>query len=429
MDTEFHYYINYIIALRAGFAPEKAYKIAYSAQYVDDNTESYTVLQKTNLEQYSNIITQSINPTLSVKDIISIYPVFHFIPGDDIIRTSMLRRDGECRYMTTFPNNKLARKCLKNALESKDPYWIGIASHAFVDTWAHQNFTGLKDVYNAVEKHQTNKTCLGFNKELLGLSSFVGHADVLGLPDTPNTVWYDYRLKDMKVDNNERFLSAAKVLFEMYIKYADKNLLINIPKDPTEAWNDLEKTIKAIFTSDLESLENFLGEYYDSGEQSRVLIMKILGLNKMQRIGFYMKLIEKLENEIGIKNPQFEKYDKNKWINKAFYETTDTIQSYNITANDNQELPEKTCEFALCDSAHNTYASNLTNIGEQLKRKFNTLLGIYKKLYLWKGDDHKSHDWYGFQEAAKKQHSYMIDRVVMIMRKDIHMMKRANSNL
>ncbi len=103
MDTEFHYYINYVIALRAGFSPNTAYKIAYSAQYVDDNTEIYTVLQKTNLEQYSNIISQSINPILSVKDIISIYPVFHFIPGDEIIKTSKLRRDGECRYMTTTP--------------------------------------------------------------------------------------------------------------------------------------------------------------------------------------------------------------------------------------------------------------------------------------------------------------------------------------
>ncbi len=274
---------------------------------------------------------------------------------------------------------------MESVLKSKDPYWIGIASHAFVDTWAHQNFTGLKDVYNAVEKHQTNKVCFGFSKELLGLSAFVGHADVLGLPDTPNTIWYDYRLKNMKIDNNERFLNAARCLFEMYIKYADKNLLVNMPSDPMLAWNELEKTIKAIFTSDLDALKNLLGEYYNSGEQSKLLIMKILGLNKIQRIGFYMNLIEKLESEIGIENSQFDKYDKNKWINKAFYETTDTIQSYDITANDSQKISENLCEYVLCDNAKSTYTANFTNIGEQLKQKFNTLLGIHKNYTFGKG--------------------------------------------
>jgi hypothetical protein len=425
MDTEFHYYINYIIALRAGFAPEIAYKIAYSAQYVDDNTESYTILQKVNLDIYSNIITQSINPTLSVKDMISIYPVFHFIPGDDIIRSSSLRRDGECRYMTTTPNNKLARNTLINALKSSNPYWIGIASHGFVDTWAHQNFTGLKDKYNCVDKHQTNKTLLG--KNVLGLSAYVGHADVLHLPDTPNTIWYDYRLKDMKIDNNERFLDAAKNIFEMYLKYADKSLLINIPSNPESAWNELESAIKAIFVSDLEFLQSFLGKYYEIKSKSTHLIMQILGINKSYRIEFYKQLAKKIEAELGITNSEFDKYDKNKWLNKALYETLDTIQSYDTTANDNNIQYEAKCAFSLSDSANQEYYSGF-DIGDQIKRKISSLLGVYKKLYMWR-NNHKYNDWYHFQEAAKTHHSYIIDKVIRIMRKDIKMMQQTNINL
>jgi len=34
MDCEFHYYITYIVAQRAGFNPEDSYIIAYSSQQV-----------------------------------------------------------------------------------------------------------------------------------------------------------------------------------------------------------------------------------------------------------------------------------------------------------------------------------------------------------------------------------------------------------
>ena len=37
MDIEFHYYMTYLIAARAGFAPAEAAIIAQSAQEIDDN--------------------------------------------------------------------------------------------------------------------------------------------------------------------------------------------------------------------------------------------------------------------------------------------------------------------------------------------------------------------------------------------------------
>ncbi len=43
MDNEYHYYITYIIALRAGFERNDAFKIAYSSQYTDDNDKAFTV--------------------------------------------------------------------------------------------------------------------------------------------------------------------------------------------------------------------------------------------------------------------------------------------------------------------------------------------------------------------------------------------------
>ena len=37
MDIEFHYYMTFLIAGKAGFGEEDAFTIAYASQYVDDN--------------------------------------------------------------------------------------------------------------------------------------------------------------------------------------------------------------------------------------------------------------------------------------------------------------------------------------------------------------------------------------------------------
>jgi hypothetical protein len=37
MDVEFHYYMTYLVAAKAGFGSDDAFKIAYTSQYVDDN--------------------------------------------------------------------------------------------------------------------------------------------------------------------------------------------------------------------------------------------------------------------------------------------------------------------------------------------------------------------------------------------------------
>ena len=117
MDIEFHYYINYLIALPSMlvFNLKSQLKIAYSAQYVDDNTVLYNVISYDKNTIYQSTPSQSFNPLIDIKTSIEIYPVFHFVPGDDVIKSSMLRRDGECRHMSTLPNSK---PCTENATQS-----------------------------------------------------------------------------------------------------------------------------------------------------------------------------------------------------------------------------------------------------------------------------------------------------------------------
>ena len=53
MDIEFHYYITYVIALRAGFNAEDSYVLAYSSQHTDDNTAIFKISQGTSDEYYT----------------------------------------------------------------------------------------------------------------------------------------------------------------------------------------------------------------------------------------------------------------------------------------------------------------------------------------------------------------------------------------
>ena len=76
MDIEFHYYMTYIIARRAGFSPNDSSVIAYSSQYTDDNTEHLYISQDTP-DAYESYISQTVNILKPQKELMRIYPVFH----------------------------------------------------------------------------------------------------------------------------------------------------------------------------------------------------------------------------------------------------------------------------------------------------------------------------------------------------------------
>jgi hypothetical protein len=396
MDIEFHYYINYLVAAEAGFSDKIAEKIAYSAQYLDDNTEAYSIIER-GARQYNNLVTQSYHPLLKAKEILELFPVFHFIPGNDLVKSSTLRRDGAIRYMSCLPNGKLARKNLIEALTSNNPYWIGIASHSFVDTWAHQNFTGLKDSYNSLHQRQDSK--------ILKLPGQIGHAEVLALPDTPNTTWYDFRLKEMKIDNNKRLMEAAKELFKLYIKYGGE-LLEKKPKEPKKIWQILSRQLKGLLYSEVKILKEI--DFFEDKKKTSKIMVQMLGLKKQQRIECYNRLAEMK----GINPVQ---YDKKAWLDAA------VTSENNLVANDINVLDTRL--EGLADSGQAFYGGS--NDNEGLKKTIANLMGFYKGVYFWQGDKEKS-SWYLFQEAAKKQKAYLLDKIIKIAKKDLIMMEKEN---
>lgn len=208
MDIEFHYYMTYLIAARAGFPSEQALTIAHAAQSVDDNHIRYVISGSPD-GPYNNYVSQTLNILKPASQLLRIYPIFHFIPGDPNAPTAR-RADGRTDPWVTTPDSAVAGKMIDNALASHNLYRIGVSAHGYVDTWAHQNFLGRRDAYNDIPGSSWVTSLLN-----------VGHGSAGHQPDHPALVWRDPRLARPVVDNRQRFLDAAEALFRRFVLHID----------------------------------------------------------------------------------------------------------------------------------------------------------------------------------------------------------------
>lgn len=205
MDIEYHYYITYLIAIKSGFEIQEAYTIAYSSQFVDDNCYEYIIYSANDSQaRYKNSISAINEKNLNSHKLDEILIPFHFLPD---VKTKGNRKDGAMNPFNTVKNSTFAEYSLTNALKSGNLYWIGIATHAYVDTWAHQNFVGVRSNYNA------------FNNFLAKLLPNIGHLDALDKPDLVGLIWKDTRLKKVEINNVYRFTQASKKLMNLYLRF------------------------------------------------------------------------------------------------------------------------------------------------------------------------------------------------------------------
>jgi hypothetical protein len=226
MDIEFHYYITAYLAHEAGFSKESARIIAYASQYVDENDVSFKIINRQTGRRYRNFISQTMNILKPKQELMRIYPIFHFVPGEPDAVTAR-RVDGKQHILNTTPNSENANFLMDAAMKSDHQlrlYRIGIATHMYVDTWAHQNFVGWYDVFNQVS---------------LDIKPNIGHADGEHHPDWVSHRWFDERLVEPEVNNRHRFLSAAKALFAWYCQAEGRDSLV----DASEHWPKVEKLL------------------------------------------------------------------------------------------------------------------------------------------------------------------------------------------
>ena len=204
MNAEFHYDIIYLLASHAGYAQD-AQIIAYASQYVDDNAKTFKITHPTDssVEPFENYISQTMNIASPKEKLMRIYPFFHFLPGDPEKNTSQ-RKDFMGNWLGTTPNSALSQQIMQHCFATKDLYSIGIACHAYADTWAHQNFIGMASEFNTIPGAPSPLN--------------IGHVQADTCPDIPSLIWRDKRLLSERVDNKARFIEAALCIFDFLAK-------------------------------------------------------------------------------------------------------------------------------------------------------------------------------------------------------------------
>jgi hypothetical protein len=233
MQDDFHYYIIYAIARKAGHSARKAGVLAHSSQFVDDNNEHqfirldpalfrrrstpvrryhgketitafpsvvYVGRRGEDKEAFHPIMTQSLSFN-SLDPLVHryVYMPFHYLPGDRPIRLKRKLNPYSC-----VADSRLARDLLNEAIRSGDPYRLGIALHTYADTWSHQNFTGFRERWNSLESWRRPRAYI---------TPDIGHADVGRSPDEISKTWRDDRLEKAEVDNRQRAMQAIEAIF------------------------------------------------------------------------------------------------------------------------------------------------------------------------------------------------------------------------
>ncbi len=203
MNLEFHYYVVHWLALRAGIDPGQAQVMAYSSQYVDKAILGFDVSAPSG--SYATIITQDY-VFWDEATARNVYLPFHFLPGGRR-GPAPQRADGQANPFSVLPDSDIAKEILIVGLKTRDPYRVGIALHAYADTWAHQNFSGLNEDWNTVDPASPWPR--------------TGHAQVLTAPDPVAGVWEDARLKPpySAIRNRDRFIEAAAKIYKYLCTY------------------------------------------------------------------------------------------------------------------------------------------------------------------------------------------------------------------
>jgi hypothetical protein len=262
MQIDFHHGVTYVLARLAGFGGAEAGIIAYSAQYVDDATNT-GIVEFSNEMMYERIA--SAHKMIDFRNARAlanhrVWLAFHFLPGNcgrsRGTPASEETKEEFIRRTTCLPDSPVARDMVRTVIERQDRSYalhrLGIAMHIYADTWAHQRFVGFMDRANAatdlessieVPKPSMKDRALDIAARLRDWvkGSFVGelfplgHGAVLTHPDLPFLAWsYTNGLGErVERDNPREFGAAARALYVAMVRYRNRNpeQTVEVPED------------------------------------------------------------------------------------------------------------------------------------------------------------------------------------------------------
>jgi len=313
MQLDMHYYAVYYLGLASGLKPEDTHTMAYSSQYVDDAKEYQKVIlideDGKEEREFDPICTQHMS-LQSFSEAISdkVYFPFHFFPicsGDSPDERAITR---------PITENKIHEEVFLDALYSNDFHRLGIAIHAFADSYSHQQFSGEWSTLNEVRRMRCIlrprripanvpqallwRVCEhlgGLGRSVLYLCApEIGHSRAYKVPDYPHAVWRfkNYNDSNIKRSNPDEYIKCG---LEMY-RYLAK---IKTAESPLSDM-DVKTTIqRAVFITGPER----------------------------SRIKYWKEQIIELAKHLGIRNIQEHLiYDPVYWKADAFLESKKTLR-------------------------------------------------------------------------------------------------------
>lgn len=225
MNIDFHYGVIYVVARWAGMERSAAETVAHACQYIDDSTVS-GVLEFEDGQTYERFAAAhdmiDYRNFLQIRDKL-VWATFHFLPGGE---GHTFEEKCVCK-----PNSAPAKEMVRRGLQCTDAenalHRLGVTLHVYVDTWAHQNFSGIKSHRNVIHEltsqHHHREMWIQTlvatirkhydvaESEAIGFISKVGHGAALHFPDMPWAVWsYENALGEHIERNNlPDFMDAA----------------------------------------------------------------------------------------------------------------------------------------------------------------------------------------------------------------------------
>ncbi len=212
MQKDFHFYVTYALARKAGISAQTAKVIAWADQYVDDLTEADLYGLQTQCAKLGNWGDRQIQ--------ISVLIPFHFIPGGT--------PESDWPWKTT-ENNERAQRLVEAATARNSPLSLGIALHGLQDTFSHQGFSGWSEDKNSCYPWYYLKSAL----------PNVGHTEMMALPDMVDQTWNDPR-NNRRIDNRRRALRAAHETFSALARVSGR-------EDQAQVWRGLRPELMSVF--------------------------------------------------------------------------------------------------------------------------------------------------------------------------------------
>ena len=225
MNIDFHYGVVYIASRVAGMKQEQAQIVAHSCQYVDDSTTPGILefASGETFERFASAHKMFDYKNAENKENRVVWAPFHFLPGG---QGGNLEEKSICR-----PDSDIARAMVRKAIEGKNAnnglHRLGVALHVYVDTWAHQGFTGTISKHNIVKSLEADdhdqhtwleklKVLVTDGEEnlesrFLDTVSGLGHGAALHFPDMPWAKWKYTNGHGLEIerDNLPDFVQAA----------------------------------------------------------------------------------------------------------------------------------------------------------------------------------------------------------------------------